>query len=173
MNACLGKGKKPFPRFVFNPPRLGGMKRHFLSLVKGLDRGIFEPVAVCPEGPLVKEARLCRGRVISLPSGNEFSFLSPWTDARLVSVLKKEKPAILHAHGFRAGLVGRLATSVSGTPAVFITVHGSLGGGSCFGRQYLASLVENLLSKVTDRVIAVSEAIRQELLAKAGLDSKK
>ena len=173
MNACLGRTKNRFRVLHLIRPASGGMKRHFLSLVKGLDRGIFKPVAVCPEGPLAKEARLYGGRVISFPLGSEFSFLNPWTVARLVSVLKKEKPAILHVHGFRAGLVGRLAASVSGTPAVFITVHGSLGGGSCFGKQYLASLVEKMLSKVTDRVIAVSEAIRQELLAKAGLDSEK
>lgn len=151
------------------------MKNHLLNLLTHLNQDLFEIIVCCPNGTLAKEIRWAGFRVITLPLKGELSFLNDWkTTHQLVKILREEKVAILHAHSAKAGLVGRVAARLARTPVVFYTTHNSIFYEEWSSwKKILLATGERFLSKTTDRIIAVSETLRQELIAKEGLPSDK
>jgi glycosyltransferase involved in cell wall biosynthesis len=86
----------------------------------------------------------------------------------LVRILRRERPRILHTHPAKAGTLGRLAALLAfprRRPVVVHTFHGhSLTGyfSSRTARFYL--WVERFLARRTDRLIAVSAEVRDDLV---------
>ncbi|MEW6183405.1 MAG: glycosyltransferase [Bacillota bacterium] len=152
-------------------PAAGGMKRHLLNLLEHTDRDLFEPVVACPYEEKLFEAAESGARVftVSLP-GEIKTARDTAAVLRIAGVLRKEKAVILHAHGSKAGLVGRLAARLARTPVVFFTAHNSI-----FYEQWpeykrkAFAIAENMLARGTFKIIAVSNALRQELLDREGL----
>ena len=85
--------------------------------------------------------------------------------ARLVRLIAREKPDIVHTHTAKAGVVGRLAAWLCRVPVVVHTFHGHVFRGY-FGpaktRFFLT--LERLLARLTDRILTVNEEQRQELI---------
>jgi glycosyltransferase involved in cell wall biosynthesis len=96
--------------------------------------------------------------------------ISPLADARalaaLVALTRRVRPHIVHTHLAKAGSLGRVAARLAGVPVVVHTFHGTVFSGY-FGerasRVYLAS--ERALGHLTTRLVAISPAVRAELLA--------
>jgi glycosyltransferase involved in cell wall biosynthesis len=86
----------------------------------------------------------------------------------VVGILRRERPAILHTHGAKAGAVGRLAALLAGQsrpPVIVHTFHGHvLEGYFSPLRSALFSWIERMLAKVTTRLIVVSEEVGRALL---------
>ena len=107
---------------------LGGAQQNTLHTVRNLDRSKFEAVLVCgPGGMLDEEVRNDPGiRAIFIES--LYRDISPFYDLlallELTKVLLAEKPAILHTHSSKAGILGRLAAALAGVPVVVHTYHG-------------------------------------------------
>ncbi len=155
-------------------PAAGGMKHHLLNLLKHTDRGIFEP---CVAGPpeLIAEAADLGVEVFPVSLKGELD-LSSDTGAVLgiARLLKKRRVDILHAHSSKAGLVGRLAARLAGTPTVFFTAHNSIFYEEWPGYKKTAvSLAEKVLAHGTSRVITVSESLREEIIVRERLDPDK
>ncbi|MCL6447510.1 MAG: glycosyltransferase family 4 protein [Armatimonadetes bacterium] len=153
-------------------PAAGGMKNHLLSLLSRLNPDLFEIVAACPDGPLAAEIAHAGFRAVALPLVGELSFRKDWETIRLlVKILREEKIAILHAHSAKAGFVGRLAARLARTPVIFLTAHNSIfyEDWPAWKKMILAA-AERALSRVTDRIITVSEALRRELMQKEGIN---
>lgn len=72
----------------------------------------------------------------------------------LASALWHRRPLLLHTHGYKAGILGRLAARVTGTPAISTFHAGETGG----GRVRLYDLVDRWTSPFGEAV-AVSHAI--------------
>jgi glycosyltransferase involved in cell wall biosynthesis len=94
--------------------------------------------------------------------------IRPLSDIRtlweLYRMMKSWRPAIVHTHAAKAGVVGRLAAWLAGVPVVVHTYHGhSLRG--YFGRAKTAFFLrlETALGRITHAIIAVSEAVRADL----------
>jgi glycosyltransferase involved in cell wall biosynthesis len=91
-----------------------------------------------------------------------------WQDLRtffkLLSLLRQEKPDILHTHTAKAGALGRVAGFLLGVPVIVHTYHGHVFAGY-FGRwkTRLVIMVERMLNRITTRVIAISDSQAQEL----------
>ncbi len=84
---------------------------------------------------------------------------------QLIALVREFRPHIVHTHTAKAGTLGRLAARVCRVPAVVHTYHGHvLQGyfGPAKSRLFLA--VERWLAYHTDRLLAVSERVRRELL---------
>ncbi len=145
---------------------LGGAQQNTLFTVSHLDRSRFRPVLITGEpGPLDEEARKLAGvefhQVPSLVRA-----IRPLADLRallaLAWLLRRLKPAIVHTHSSKAGILGRLAARLAGVPVIIHSIHG-------FGfTRYQAAPVRRLLiaveclaAKVTSRFFAVSEANRR------------
>ncbi len=145
---------------------LGGAQQNTLFTVSHLDPARFRPVLITGEpGPLDEEARNLAGvEFHQIPS--LVRAIRPLSDLRallaLARLLRRLKPAIVHTHSSKAGILGRLAARLAGVPVIIHSIHG-------FGftryqpapvRRLLIAL-ECLAARVTSRFFAVSEANRQ------------
>jgi glycosyltransferase involved in cell wall biosynthesis len=92
--------------------------------------------------------------------------------ARLVALLRRFRPAIVHTHMAKAGTLGRIATIAynrtrpRGERARCVhTYHGHVLEGYFAAPAVAAfSAVERLLARRTDAIVAVSDAVRRDLL---------
>jgi len=87
---------------------------------------------------------------------------------RLVELIRRERPHIVHTHTAKAGALGRVAAVLAGEPRPIVvhTFHGHVLRGY-FGPARTAAfrLVETALAKVTDALIAVGPQVRDDLVA--------
>jgi len=157
-------------------PAEGGIKSHLLTLLSGLDRTRFEPIVICPpDSSLRRDVEQAECKVIPLELVGE---LNPIKDLKAVlslrRILRRVKPDILHIHSTKAGLVGRLAAASLGRPRIVLTMH-SFVFDERVGRlkRTMAAWVERRLSRLTDQIIAVSGALRDELVSRMGLSADK
>ena len=99
--------------------------------------------------------------------------LSPRRDAeairRLRTLLRERRPDVLHTHTAKAGATGRLAALLAGSarpPATVHTFHGHvLSGYFSSRRERVFRRLERLLARGTSTIVAVSEEVRDDLVA--------
>jgi glycosyltransferase involved in cell wall biosynthesis len=92
----------------------------------------------------------------------------------LVKEIKAFKPDVIHTHTAKAGFLGRIASLISFHPSIRVhTFHGHLLDGY-FGvyKRSLVIFAEKFLARFTDRLLAVGDKVRQDLLA-AGVGQSK
>ena len=84
---------------------------------------------------------------------------------QLIALFRRERPVIVHTHTSKAGVLGRLAAWLTRVPVIIHTPHGHVFYGH-FGRlrSWFFLQFERLLAKVTIRLIALTEAERDEHL---------
>jgi len=157
-------------------PAEGGIKSHLLTLLSGLDRTRFEPIVICPpDTSLRREVEQAGCKAIPLDLVGE---LNPAKDLRAVvrlrRILRRVKPDILHIHSAKAGLVGRLAAASPRHPRIVLTMHSFVFDERVgWLKRVIVAWVERRLSRLTDRIIAVSRALRDELVSQMGLSPDK
>jgi glycosyltransferase involved in cell wall biosynthesis len=87
---------------------------------------------------------------------------------RLVGLLRRVRPHVLHTHTAKAGAVGRIAAVLAlgaRPPVVVHTYHGHVLTGYFSTRLSRVFLeVERLLGRITDALIAVSPEVRDDLV---------
>ena len=89
---------------------------------------------------------------------------------RLVLLLWRDRPAIVHTHAAKGGTLGRIATVLAfplrpWRPVVVHTYHGHSLTGYFSGRTAgFYRLVEKLLARRTDVLLAVSDEVRDDLV---------
>lgn len=98
-----------------------------------------------------------------------------WHDLRalvaLIWILRRERPHIVHTHAAKGGTLGRAAALIAfplrrRRPVLVHTYHGhSLSGYFSPRTTAIYRRIEQLLGRVTDRLIAVSDEVRDELVA--------
>ena len=145
---------------------LGGAQQNTLFTVAHLDPARFRSILIAGEpGLLDDEARKLPGmEFYQVPS--LVREIRPLTDLRallaLTVLLRRLKPAIVHTHSSKAGILGRLAARLAGVPVIIHSIHG-FG----FTRDQSATLrrtliaLECLAAKITTKFFAVSEANRR------------
>ncbi|HXQ58783.1 MAG TPA: glycosyltransferase [Acidimicrobiales bacterium] len=83
----------------------------------------------------------------------------------LVGELRRLRPDIVQTHTAKAGALGRTAAVVANVPARVHTFHGHLLHGYFSPRTTRAVVgAERALAVVTDRIVAVGEGVRDELV---------
>ena len=87
---------------------------------------------------------------------------------RLVSILRSDRPEIVHTHAAKAGALGRLAALIASgrsRPVLVHTFHGHSLTGYFSGRTArFYRLIERWLARRTDALVAVSAEVRDELV---------
>ena len=113
--------------------------------------------------PLLKKFSL-KGEYIPSLKRN----INPVNDIRaflkVYSVIKNFKPQIVHTHGSKSGLIGRLAAYRAKVPVIIHTFHGHLF--HSYYNSFFSSVLkrsERQLSKITSTAIAISEWQKKEL----------
>ncbi len=84
---------------------------------------------------------------------------------RIVRLLRREKPDIVHTHTAKAGVLGRVAALLTGVPIRIHTYHGHIFQGY-FGRPAtrVIIMIERMLNRFTTRVIAISPSQANDLV---------
>lgn len=152
---------------------VGGPAIHVVNLNAGLDPQRFESILISGtenpgEGSMLDYA-LSKGIApIVIPEiVGEASFKPRDAQAlsKLVQLLRKEKPQIVHTHTAKAGFVGRVAARLAGVPVIIHTYHGHVLHGYYSPRKtQLLRQMEAILAHLTDHIIAVSERVKQDLV---------
>lgn len=98
-----------------------------------------------------------------------------WHDLRallfMIRLMRREQPHIVHTHAAKAGALGRLAAILAGggpgvRPVLVHTFHGhSLVGYFSPRVAGLYQRIEQFLARYTDKLVAVSPEVRDELVA--------
>jgi len=153
-------------------PAVGGMKGHVLQLATGLKAFGFDCEIACPgDSGLVHDALEANVLVHPVPIvGPLHPLRDPLAIIALREVISERRPALIHAHGSKAGLIARVAARLSGSSPVIMTVHNQVlyGGVSPLMRGVYIRL-ERWLSRRTARIITVSDALRTDMVDTFGL----
>ncbi|HUE71275.1 MAG TPA: glycosyltransferase [Pirellulaceae bacterium] len=84
---------------------------------------------------------------------------------RLYALLRQERPDIVHTHTAKAGFVGRIAAWLAGAPLIVHTYHGHvLHGYYSPTKTRLLRVMERALGMLSDRIVAVSDEIKADLV---------
>jgi glycosyltransferase involved in cell wall biosynthesis len=85
---------------------------------------------------------------------------------KLIRVMRGLRPDIVHTHTAKAGTLGRMAAALCRVPVVVHTFHGHvLQGYFSPARTRVFVSIERALARVSDRLVAVSPRVREDLLA--------
>jgi len=144
---------------------LGGGAEHLLNVIRYCpDPAIRFSVVVPNDGGHVPEILQKQGIPVQLLDiANGFRWNVFW---ELVRYLKSNRPDIVHCHGYRAGLYGRLAAKLAVPKSkIILTVHG-------FHyirytnkiKRWLFLTAERCFQLITDHVVAVSDTDRNHLI---------
>ena len=84
---------------------------------------------------------------------------------KLVKLMRRVRPDIVHTHTAKAGALGRLAAFLTKVPVVIHTFHGHvLHGYFPPLRTHVFVALERALARITTRLVAVSPSVRDDLL---------
>jgi glycosyltransferase involved in cell wall biosynthesis len=154
---------------------MGGPALHVTYLARGLAERGYETTLVAGdvgrgEQSMAFVAERAGVEVVRLPGLSRE--VSPVRDAvaawRVARIIRRVRPDVGHTHAAKAGAIGRAAALLAGPgrrPVVVHTFHGHVLRGY-FGTMgtLLFRAIETALARVTDRLIAVSPEVRDELV---------
>jgi glycosyltransferase involved in cell wall biosynthesis len=150
--------------YVIGGGEFGGAEQHLIGLVKTLNPAEWLPhIAVFYEGEFAERLRQLQIPVTVL-TPTDLASLGGMTALR--QLIRQFQPAILHTHGVRANLLGRLANKAEGFPAKLVTtVHSVLKlDYPKFWKRFLFERFERWTWRYVDRFILVSRAMKQDFL---------
>src|SRR5579883_2018026 len=138
-----------------------GMRQYGVETV--LVSGQIEP----DEGDMEYMAQRYGVEIVRIPELGRA--IQPARDAkafrRLLQLIHKEKPDVLHTHKAKAGALGRTAAFVSRVPVRVHTFHGHIFDGGYFSprktRVFLE--IERGLALATSRIVTLSELQKEEI----------
>ena len=150
---------------------IGGPAIHTMLLTEGLDKERFRTELIMgrpdpAEGDMsdiAREKGLCLVYIPELSREIGISDIAAFF--KIFKAIRVFKPDIVHTHTAKAGALGRLAAVLAGVPVRIHTFHGHVFDG------YFSPLkagiflwMERMLGRATDRVITVSESVRDRIV---------
>jgi glycosyltransferase involved in cell wall biosynthesis len=93
---------------------------------------------------------------------------------KLITIIRRERPDIIHTHTAKAGAVGRLAGALCGVPLIIHTFHGHvLQGYFSPLKNFVFRLIEKFLAAFSTRIITLSPSQKTEIQKILGIDERK
>lgn len=138
---------------------LDAMPEYEVDFVSGIDRG--------KEGELLSQARETTNLIVLSEMGRS---INPFSDIvafwKLYRLIKRGRYHIVHTHSSKAGVLGRIAAWLAGTPIIVHTLH------SLVFHDYQPWIInrawwlaKKICAPVTDFYISVSEIIVKKAIA--------
>jgi glycosyltransferase involved in cell wall biosynthesis len=142
---------------------IGGAEQLVLMTAPRLQREGFEVTVACLKGwgPVGDELEARGVRGVALGARRPFD---PRVAGRLLSILRRDRIQILHAHLFLANVAARLLGRMAGVPVVITSHHDT---DLWMGPHH--RLLESLTAPLSDAVVACSEAVRHWARERYGL----
>lgn len=147
---------------IISDSSLTGAPRHLYTLVSHLNRYQFSTSVICPPGPLVTQLKKLKVPVFTVPMEGRADLNAINAIQKL---LRKYQPDIIHTHGQRGGLIGRMAAR--GLPVKVVHTEHTFTRELRYDNPVLMWAHLNamrVLDRNTNVVIAVSEAVRKYLI---------
>ena len=153
--------------FVIWSLETGGAERFLVSLLRSIDRERIHPVVCCLnwKGAWASEVEEKDIKVIALhkKSGVDFrAFLN------LIKIMKEGDFDIVNTHLWTADVMGRLAAFLTGTPIVISTAQNV-----DIWKKWWHRVIDKLLAYRTNKIIAVSEAVKEYYHKQVGIPLSK
>ncbi len=160
---------------------VGGAQENTMFTAALLDKDHYQVDVICgpqtgSEGSLIDEVRSRDISLIIMPE--LLRQISPWLDIRalwkLYRLIRHHKYAIVHTHSSKAGILGRIAARLAGTPIIIHTVHG-WSFHDHMSRLVKTSYIwlERLCARFSDALIAVANRdIEKGLRNKIGIQKQ-
>jgi glycosyltransferase involved in cell wall biosynthesis len=145
--------------YIIGGGEFGGAEQHVLSLIRGLDPQRCEAEVACFYDALFAErVRESGVRVTLIGSRNV------WTVYRtLKATIRAFQPDLIHTHGVRSNVVGRVMGKLLGIPVV-TTIHSILAlDYPNKVKRWLFQALESMTRPSVHTFIAVSQSIREAL----------
>ena len=168
-----GQGHKVKIVRIITRLNIGGPAIHTILLSKGIDSAIFETNLVAglseeAEGDLSDIAEENKVKVESIPElRREIGLNDFHAFVKIFTILSKDRPDILHTHTAKAGTLGRIAGIFAGVPIKIHTFHGHVFDGYFSpAKTKIFIFIEKILALFTDKIIVVSESVRNEIVNK-------
>ncbi len=146
--------------YVFAALPVGGAEQVLVTELEGLDKNLFAPM-VCvisekgPVGELIEGMGLPVVPLLRMKK-NQFDYNIIW---ELKNLMLRERPSIVHTHLYDGGKYGRIAARMAKVPGIVHTAHNVY-----VKRRTKYHLINRILSSFTDRIIAVSKAVKESLV---------
>ena len=155
---------------------MGGPALHVTYLAQGLAARGYETTLVAgtsraarsrwPSSPTARASRSCGCPASRASSRRVRDAVAAWRVARII---RRVRPDVVHTHTAKAGAIGRVAALLARPwrrPVVVHTFHGHVLRGY-FGHAgtLLFRAIETALARTTDRLVAVSPEVRDELVS--------
>lgn len=147
---------------VITKLELGGAQEVALYAVSHLDRSKFRPILVAgPGGLLTEEAKSLPDVDIHILSSltrrvHVLADLAAFVE--LICVFRRLRPAIVHTHSSKAGILGRWAAWCARVPVIIHTVHGyGITPAQSYWLRRVLILLERMTGWITTYWIAVAQ----------------
>jgi glycosyltransferase involved in cell wall biosynthesis len=151
----------------------GGAQENTLLTVEGLNqKGQFRTTLLSgvdhgPEGELLSRVRETTPLIIVPQLGRA---ISPLADlialVKLYRIIRAGRYHIVHTHSSKAGVLGRIAAKLAGTPFIVHTIHGlAFHDYQPWLENRLWRAVERACAPITDHYVSVSGIISQKAIA--------
>jgi glycosyltransferase involved in cell wall biosynthesis len=149
--------------YLITRAELGGGQAHVLDLIRGFRHHCEIEVAAGEDGFLLQEARQLGIACHVLPS--LVRPIHPAKDVRalrdIISLLRRTRPDLVHAHTSKAGVLGRLAAGFTNIPAIFTAHTWCFAEGTSWKWKLLGVPFERLAALPGGVIINVSSANRE------------
>jgi glycosyltransferase involved in cell wall biosynthesis len=153
---------------------VGGAQENTVATVLGLRQKpdievhLLSGPTTGPEGSLESELKNAPGLLTLVPE--LVRPVHPWKDTlalrRLVQILRRQNPDIVHTHSGKAGILGRLAAKRAGICTIVHTIHGpSFGKFQNVLANFIFRAAERQAARVTTHFVAVAKAMQEQYLA--------
>lgn len=173
MPKLLKNGKRIKVMRIIARLNIGGPSFHVVNLNTGLAPDRYDSILVTgmeePHEGTLKDMAAARGVHLEvIPElGREIHWRKDMvTIGKLLKLMRRYRPHIVHTHTAKAGLVGRIAARLAGVPIVCHTFHGHVLTGY-FGpiKTRLFIQLEKFGALLSDRIITLTEGLRDEIIS--------
>ncbi|MFH0926890.1 MAG: glycosyltransferase, partial [bacterium] len=145
----------------------GGAERFLASLLENIDLDKIEPTLCCLNWK-GEWASVVEGQGIKIFELNKNSGFDLRAFIRLIKIVHEGNYTIVNTHLWTADVLGRLAAFICRVPIVISTAQNV-----DIWKKWWHRLIDKILSYRTDKIIAVSEAVKDYYHKKVGIRDKK
>lgn len=140
---------------------VGGVENTITRIIRGYQKEKYYPIICCIQGGgLLAQGLSSEGYeiiILNRMKSHRFDF-SAIVD--LYKLIKAKHITIVRTHQYHANLYGRAAAVLANVPCIVASVHSSYTR----DRKPHRRILNNFLSKFTDKIVAVSNAVKEDIM---------
>jgi glycosyltransferase involved in cell wall biosynthesis len=156
---------------------VGGVDVWLRLMLSNIDSDNYENVIVHGIDDTNKEFFDSRGNSIKEYKVPILRPISPINDLksiyRTIKIVRKEKPDLIHAHSAKGGVIGRVVGIITGTKVLYTPHAFSYLSEKSKPKRFLFRLIEKVLSKGNNILLATSNSEQSRAINEVGYKSEK